>query len=47
MEYVFLVEGIGIENVSFPYKIVMSEANVKTNRMVNIKLVLPVTTLFF
>ena len=47
MEYGFLVESTGIENVSFPYKIVMSEANVKTNRMVNIKLVLPVTTLVF
>ena len=29
----FLVETTKIENVSFPYKTAMSEANVKTNRM--------------
>ena len=33
----FLVESIKIENASFSYKIAMSEANVKTNGMVNTK----------
>ena len=31
----FLVESTKIENGSFPYKTVMSEANVKSNRMVS------------
>ena len=35
--YRFLVESTNIENVSFPYKTVMAEANVKTNRMVSTK----------
>ena len=33
MEYRFLVESIKIENAIFPNKTVLSEANVKTNRM--------------
>ena len=33
-EYHFLVASTKIENASFPYKTVTSEANVKTNRMV-------------
>ena len=48
MEYRFLVEGAKIETVSFPYKTAISEASVKTNRMVDTKNgVSPVTTLFF
>ena len=51
LEYRFLVERTKIEKASFPYKIVISEANVKTNRMVTTKWitengVLPVTTFF-
>ena len=34
LEYSFLVESTKIENASFPYKTAMSEANVKTNRIV-------------
>ena len=37
LEYRFLVETTNIENVLFPYKTVMSEANVKTNGVVSIK----------
>ena len=37
-EYRFLVERTKIEKTSFPYKTVISEANVKTNRLVNTKL---------
>ena len=37
LEYRFLVERTKIEKPSFPYKIVISEANVKTNRMVTTK----------
>ena len=37
LEYCFLVENTKIENVSFPYKTAISEANVKTNRMVSTK----------
>ena len=33
MEYRFLVESTKIENAIFPNKTVLSEANVKTNRM--------------
>ena len=33
LEYYFLVESPRTENVTFPYKTAMSEANVKTNRM--------------
>ena len=33
----FLVESTEIENGSFPYKTVLSEANVKTNKMVTTK----------
>ena len=33
----FLVESTKIENASFPYKTAISEANVKTNRMVTTK----------
>ena len=37
LEYRFLVEITKIENASFPYKTAMSEANVKTNKMVTTK----------
>ena len=37
LEYRFLVESTKIENASFPYKTAISEANVKTNRMVTTK----------
>ena len=37
LEYCFFVESINIENASFPHKTALSEANVKTNRMVNTK----------
>ena len=37
LEYHFLVETTKIENISFPFKSALSEANIKTNRMVNIK----------
>ena len=33
----FLVETTKIENTSFPFKTVLSEANVKTNRMATTK----------
>ena len=33
LEFRFLVESTKIENASFPYKTVLSEDNVKTNRM--------------
>ena len=35
--YRFLVESTKIENASFPYKTAISEANVKTNKMVTSK----------
>ena len=51
LECRFLVESSKIENASFPYKTSISEATVKTNRMVSTKWtkneVLPVTTLIF
>ena len=34
LEYRFLVEVTKIENTSFPFKTALSEANIKTNRMV-------------
>ena len=37
LEYRFLVKRIKIEKASFPYKTAISEANVKTNRMVTTK----------
>ena len=37
LEYHFLVENTKIENASFPYRTALSEANVKTNRMVTTK----------
>ena len=37
LEYHFLVESTKIENTSFPYKTAISEANVKTNKMVTTK----------
>ena len=37
LEYHFLVEKTKIENASFPYRTALSEANVKTNRMVTTK----------
>ena len=50
LEYYFLVESTKIENVTFPYKTTLSEANVKTNRMASRKWnhyrVLPATTFF-
>ena len=38
LEYPFLVEKTKIENASFPHKTAISEANVKTNKMVSTKL---------
>ena len=37
LEYHFLVERTKIEKSSFPYKTAISEANVKTNRVVTTK----------
>ena len=37
LEYGFLVESNRVENASFPYKSVISKANVKTNRMISTK----------
>ena len=37
LEYRFLVESVKIDNASFAYKTAISEANVKTNRMVTTK----------
>ena len=37
LEYRFLVESSSSENASFPYKAAISEANVKTKRMVSTK----------
>ena len=37
LEYRFLVESTKIENASFSYKTVISEANLKTNKTVSIK----------
>ena len=37
LEYRFSVESTEIENASFPYKTVISEANVKTSRMLSTK----------
>ena len=34
LDYHFLVESTNTENISFPYETAISEANVKTNRMV-------------
>ena len=53
LQYRFLVERTNIENASFPYKTAISEANVKTNRMVTTNGpitksgILSVTNLFF
>ena len=33
LEYRFLAESSKIDNITFPYKTTLSEANVKTNRM--------------
>ena len=38
LEYNFLVESTKIDNITFPYKTALSEANVKTNRMGSTKL---------
>ena len=38
LEYHFLVESTKIDNITFPYKTALSEANVKTNRMGSTKL---------
>ena len=37
MEYRFVVESTEIEKAPFPYKIAISETNVKTNRMLTTK----------
>ena len=37
LEYRFLAESTKMENKSFPYKTALSEANVKTTRMVTTK----------
>ena len=37
LEHRFLVESTKIENASFSYKTAISEANVKTHRIVNTK----------
>ena len=37
LEYHFLIESRKIENAPFPYKTALSEANVKTNKMVSTK----------
>ena len=53
LEYRFSVESTKIEEASFPYKTVISESNVKKNRMVSKSEPItnnkgfPVTTLFF
>ena len=48
LEFRFLVEATKIENIAFPFKTALSEANVKTNIMANKQItksgVLPVTT---
>ena len=52
LEYRFLVESTKIESASFSYKTTLSEANVKTNKMmiqnglITKKGILPVTALF-
>ena len=38
LEYRFLVASTKIDNITFPYKTALSEANVKTNRMWRTKL---------
>ena len=38
LEYRFLVESTKIESASFPYKTIISEANIKKNKMVSEKL---------
>ena len=38
LEYRSLVENTNIDNITYPYKTALSEANVKTNRLGNIKL---------
>ena len=38
LEYHFLVESTKIDNITFPYKTVLSEANVRTNGMGSTKL---------
>ena len=53
MEYRFLFETTKIENISFPFKTTLSEANVKTNEwrpkngLITKSGVLQVTALFF
>ena len=37
LDYPFLVEATNIENTSFPFKTVLQQANVKTNRMTTTK----------
>ena len=37
LEYLFLVETTKVENTPFPFKTVLSEANVKANRMATTK----------
>ena len=38
LEYHFLVESTKTDNITFPYKTALSEANVETNRMESTKL---------
>ena len=38
LEYCSLVENTNIDNITYPYKTALSEANVKTNRMRSKKL---------
>ena len=38
LEYHFLVESTKIDNITFPYKTALSEANIKTNRTRSTKL---------
>ena len=38
LEHCFLVESTRIDNITFPYKTALSEANVKTNRIGSTKL---------
>ena len=37
LEYSFLIQSTKIKNASFPYKTAISEADVKTNRMMSTK----------
>ena len=47
LEYSFLVGSIKFENVAFPYKTALSEANVKTNKTYHKERSFTVTTWYF